>query len=74
MNQPNQTQQVYDKNVVMARMRLHGLTQKQIGKHLRRSQGGIARALRGERKTLLARIVRYLDYLDRKRNRTLGVS
>jgi transcriptional regulator with XRE-family HTH domain len=54
-----------ERQAIRARIEARGLTQERIAKELNRSQGAIARALRGERNTLLARIAKLLDRLDR---------
>jgi hypothetical protein len=65
MKQDNQLQ-APDPATVALRIRIRGIEQDALAKRLRRSQTAISRALAGERKTLLGRINRYLDYLDRR--------
>jgi predicted transcriptional regulator len=67
MKQPYQYQPA-EREAIRARIAQRGVSQVSIAKMLNRSQGAIARALRGERMTLLARIVRLLDRLDRQQS------
>jgi predicted transcriptional regulator len=67
MKQPYQSQPA-EREAIRARIAQRGVSQVSIAKMLNRSQGAIARALRGERMTLLARIVRLLDRLDRQQS------
>lgn len=51
---------------IRARLDRRGITQAHLAKVLNRSGGAIGRALIGQRMTLLARIERYLNRLDRQ--------
>lgn len=53
-------------DAIRKRIEDRGISQASLAKQLNRSQGGIARALGGDRMTLLARIVKLLDRLDRQ--------
>jgi transcriptional regulator with XRE-family HTH domain len=69
MNRPYQYQPS-EREAIRQRIDALGLTQYQIADRLNRSQGAIARALRGDRMLLLARIVKLLDRLERRKQST----
>jgi predicted transcriptional regulator len=52
---------------VFARAKRLGITQKRMARELNRTQGSISKAFKGEKPTLLGRIVRFLDRVERYR-------
>lgn len=76
-NKPeNQVPSAAEVKLRLYKMQLSGdfdfLEQQYLAKKLNRSNGAISRALNGEIPTLLARIVRHLDFLDRRRAKKLA--
>ncbi len=62
----SESQVMSDLDQVFLRMRRIGITQCYLAKKLDRSKSSISYALSGKRKKILERIIRHLNYLEKK--------
>ena len=67
MKPTSESQAKIDPDQVFLRMRRIGITQRYLAGKLNRSKSSISYALSGKRKKLFGRIVRHLDYLEKKK-------
>jgi hypothetical protein len=80
MNQVNQQQakkqaddpEAIRKRIYLMKLDFPQLDNQYLAKKLNRSNTAITFALQGKRSTLLARIVRHLDYLESQHQKKLG--